>query len=218
MTCSFDRDRSRECSSSRSRRRVDSHMLRRGRDRARRAERPRAVKRPSFGWGSPDRTPGKIDKPLRLPPFGGEIETKKARSVVALSRVPRLAGFAGSLRLPVFLERLTGLLSGSPPTDTRPQARAKMGKVRNTRLRLYYKRFLPCRRTFPRGLGLREGRDAAQPPCGRRESPLARRRPHSPVSVSCLTSPAALLLRAWPPVRSLRPPKLSLRRVSLSTT
>src|ERR1700757_1206205 len=53
---------------------------------------------------------------------------EKARSVVALSRVPRLAGFAGSPPAAgPFLRRLTGLLSGSPPASTRPQARAKMG-------------------------------------------------------------------------------------------
>src|SRR5277367_5013873 len=73
----------------------------------------------------PFRTPGKKDKPLRLPAFGGPTETKKARSVVASSRVPRWAGYAG---LPpaagLFRRRLTGLLSRSPPTDTRPQARA----------------------------------------------------------------------------------------------
>jgi hypothetical protein len=34
--------------------------------------------------------------------FGGADRDEKARSVVALSRVPRWAGFAGSLRLPVF--------------------------------------------------------------------------------------------------------------------
>ena len=74
---------------------------------------------------TPVRTPGKIDKPLWAPTFGGPTETKKARSVVASSRVPRWAGCAG---LPpaagLFHRRLTGLLSRSPPTDTRPQARA----------------------------------------------------------------------------------------------
>jgi hypothetical protein len=58
------------------------------------------------------------------PAFGGADRDEKARSVVALSRVPRLAGFAGSPPAAGFVERLTGLLSGSPPTDTRPQARA----------------------------------------------------------------------------------------------
>src|ERR1700691_313761 len=51
---------------------------------------------PSFGREMPVRTPGKIDKPLWAQTFGGPAETKKARSVVASSRVPRLAGFAGS--------------------------------------------------------------------------------------------------------------------------
>src|SRR5579883_2269499 len=59
------------------------------------------------------------------PTFGGPTETKKARSVVALSRVPRLARYAGSPPAAGLSKgRLTGLLSGSPPTDTRPQARA----------------------------------------------------------------------------------------------
>ena len=49
---------------------------------------------------------------------------EKARSVVALSRVPRLAGFAGSPPAADFYQWLTGLLSGSPLFDTRPQARA----------------------------------------------------------------------------------------------
>ena len=33
-----------------------------------------------------------------------------------------------------FLRRLAGLLSGYLPTDTRPQARAKLGTQRNTRI------------------------------------------------------------------------------------
>src|SRR5205085_4414359 len=61
---------------------------------------------------------------------------QKSPSVVALSRVPRgERGAPVRLRLPVagarkrdlFLRRLSGLLSGCPPTDTRPQARAKLG-------------------------------------------------------------------------------------------
>jgi hypothetical protein len=52
---------------------------------------------------------------------------EKARSVVALSRVPRLAGFTGSPPAAGPRRRVTGLLSGSPPTGTRPQARAKLG-------------------------------------------------------------------------------------------
>ncbi len=66
---------------------------------------------------------------------------EKARSVVALSRVPRLAGFAGSPPAVGLYRWLTGLLSGSPPTDTRPQARAKLGKAEDMNFRLYYKHF-----------------------------------------------------------------------------
>jgi hypothetical protein len=64
---------------------------------------PRHTKAESLGAQShrldeeyPVRTPGKIDKPLWTSTFGGPTETKKARSVVASSRVPRWAGFAGS--------------------------------------------------------------------------------------------------------------------------
>ena len=44
----------------------------------------------------PFRTPGKKDKPLRYADLWRVDRDEKARSVVALSRVPRLAGFAGS--------------------------------------------------------------------------------------------------------------------------
>jgi len=70
---------------------------------------------------------------------------EKARSVVALSRVPRLAGFAGSPPAAGFFWRLTGLLSGSPPTDTRPQARAKLGKPIDRRICRDYKIFFDPR-------------------------------------------------------------------------
>ncbi len=66
---------------------------------------------------------------------------EKARSVVALSRVPRLAEFAGSPPAAGLLRRLTGLLSGSPPTGTQPQARAKLGEIKNMQLAAHYKRF-----------------------------------------------------------------------------
>ena len=73
-----------------------------------------------------------------------DLETgrdEKARSVVALSRVPRLAGFAGSPPAVGLYRWLTGLLSGSPPTDTRPQARAKLGKAEDMKFRPHYKYF-----------------------------------------------------------------------------
>ena len=64
----------------------------------RRAEagKPQAIRAIVWTRKCPVRTPGKIDKPLWAPTFGGPAETKKARSVVASSRVPRWAGFAGS--------------------------------------------------------------------------------------------------------------------------
>ena len=80
---------------SRQRRRASNQLLRRSHDALGSACRPRRSE-PSFGREMPVRTPGKIDKPLWAPTFGGPAETKKARSVVASSRVPRLAGFAGS--------------------------------------------------------------------------------------------------------------------------
>ena len=57
---------------------------------------PQAIRAIVWTRKYPVRTPGKIDKPLWAPTFGGPAETKKARSVVASSRVPRWAGFAGS--------------------------------------------------------------------------------------------------------------------------
>jgi hypothetical protein len=98
------------------------------------------------------RTRGKRNKPLRCRPLEGRRD-QKSPFVVASSYVPR--GERGS---PVFPPaagccrvrcrhpdrrlgaparpasilkpwRLSGLLSGCPPTDTRPQARAKLGKA-----------------------------------------------------------------------------------------
>ena len=61
------------------------------------------------------------------------------------------------LRLPVamlrketcfFLRRLSGLLSGYLPTDTRPQARAKLGKSPHKLFDHGVKRFLAARTNF----------------------------------------------------------------------
>src|SRR5579863_940005 len=101
---------------------------------------------PWIGAGCSRSAPGQDRTSL----FGADLwragETKKARSVVALSRVPRgergtpvsppAAGQVVSELLTIanvtFLRsrsgRLSGLLSGCPPTDTRPQARAKLGE------------------------------------------------------------------------------------------
>ena len=75
--------------------RSSGQRLRRGHDTPRAGE-PQAIRAIVWTRRCPVRTPGKIDKPLWAPTFGGPAETKKARSVVASSRVPRWAGFAGS--------------------------------------------------------------------------------------------------------------------------
>jgi hypothetical protein len=75
--------------------RSSGQLLRRGQD-APETEQPQAIRAIVWTRRCPVRTPGKKDKPLWAPTFGGPAETKKARSVVASSRVPRLAGFAGS--------------------------------------------------------------------------------------------------------------------------
>ena len=97
----------------------------------------------AFAWNGME---SRSARPARKTSLFGkpDLETgrdEKARSVVALSRVPRLAGFAGSPPAVDFYRRLTGLLSGSPPTDTRPQARAKMGKTEDRNICAYYKDF-----------------------------------------------------------------------------
>ena len=83
----------------------------------------------------PLRTPGKKDKPLRYASFGGRQRRKSPVRRCFKSRPPfgGVRRFASGCRS--FFRRLTGLLSGSPPTDTRPQARAKLGKQRNMRFR-----------------------------------------------------------------------------------
>src|SRR5215475_11423190 len=103
-------------------------------------------------------------------------ETKKARSVVALSRVPRgergtpvsppavsqVFGAASDRRLwcletsrpfdtPSWRShsgRLSGLLSGCPPTDTRPQARANLGSHEISGFQLVRKKNSPRTRIF----------------------------------------------------------------------
>jgi hypothetical protein len=88
----------------------------------------------------PFRTAGKDGQALSVSPALAPAVIQKSPSVVALSRVARgERALPVRLRLPVAgareqskqsalsLRRLSGLLSGCPPTDTRPQARAKLG-------------------------------------------------------------------------------------------
>jgi hypothetical protein len=83
----------------------------------------------------PFRTPGKIDKPLRQAGLWRADGDQKSPVRRCFKSRPPLGGvrrFASGCRS--FSGRLTGLLSRSPPTDTRPQARAywarrEMGRI-----------------------------------------------------------------------------------------
>src|SRR5258708_31941565 len=68
------------------------------------------------------------------PTFGGPTETKKPGPSLLQVASPVWRGSPVRLRLSVCSRWLTGLLSGSPPTDTRPQARAKLGKEISTQI------------------------------------------------------------------------------------
>ena len=110
-------------------RRHADHMLRRS------FERPglrQSVESHRLERELPLRTPGKKGQASSVADLWRVDRDEKARSVVASSRVPRLAGFAGSpsgCRLELTVYRP---LVRTPPTDTRPQARAKLGNERDT--------------------------------------------------------------------------------------
>ncbi len=101
----------------------------------------RVTSEPSFGRGSPDRTPGKMDKPLQLPDLEPGRDRKsplrrcfelrhplRAGPPVRLRLLVRSLGVGGVL-LTLDDWRFSGLLSGDPPTSTQPQARANMGRA-----------------------------------------------------------------------------------------
>jgi hypothetical protein len=80
---------------------------------------------PSFGGeeslphARQDRQASSVSRPLE-----GRQRPKKPGPSLLQVASPVWRGSPVRLRLPVFHGRLTGLLSRSPPTDTRPQARA----------------------------------------------------------------------------------------------
>ena len=85
---------------------------------------------------APNRTPGNEKQASSVLTFGGPTRPKKPVRRCFKSRSPlraECAGFASGCRLVIesdfTLGRLSGLLSGCPPTDTRPQARAKLGRA-----------------------------------------------------------------------------------------
>jgi hypothetical protein len=88
---------------------------------------PRSV---TFVWSGESRSarPARKTSLFGKPTFGGPTETKKPGPSLLQVASPVWRGSPVRLRLPVCSRWLTGLLSGSPPTDTRPQARAKLGK------------------------------------------------------------------------------------------
>ena len=98
--------------------------------------------------GNPIRTPGKKDKPLRYADLWRVDRDEKARSVVALSRVPRLAGFTGSLRLPAIKD---GSQASCPDPVHRhtTTGTCDLGKRKHRRIRPLHKCFLRLKIDFP---------------------------------------------------------------------
>jgi hypothetical protein len=114
---------------------------------------------PWFGWGDPVRTPGNDEQASSVARAGGWNAGRDQKSPLRRCFKPRppwrtrCAGFASGCQSSVrsckrpqslCLEtsgpfdtpswrshsgRLSGLLSGCPPTDTRPQARANLGNM-----------------------------------------------------------------------------------------
>src|SRR5271155_101290 len=83
----------------------------------------------AFVWKGkpPSARPATRLAPLHHPTFDKVGRTKKPGPSLLQAASPARRGSPVRLRLSVPLRRLTGLLSGSPSTDTRPQARARLG-------------------------------------------------------------------------------------------
>src|SRR5262252_8712660 len=114
---------------------------------------------PWFGWGDPVRTPGNDEQAFPVARAGGGKAGRDQKSPLRRCFKPRpswrtrCAGFASGCQSSVrsckrsqtlassdfpssdiaswrsHSGRLSGLLSGCPPTDTRPQARANLGNL-----------------------------------------------------------------------------------------
>src|SRR5947209_1069830 len=99
-------------------------MLRRGHVPSAAKSRPLGFMGHRLEGNNPFRTPGKKDKPLRLSALEADRDQKSPVRRCFKSRPPfgGVRRFASGCRS--FEGWLTGLLSRSPPTDTRPQARA----------------------------------------------------------------------------------------------
>ena len=126
---------------SRGRRASRDQMLRRGRL-GLTGQKPAPLSQPSFGGeeslphARQDRQASSVSRPLE-----GRRRPKKPGPSLLQVASPVWRGTPVRLRLPVFARRLTGLLSRSPPTDTRPQARAYWARWLFVRIALKCKRF-----------------------------------------------------------------------------
>src|SRR5215475_1660457 len=125
-----------------------------------------------------------MDKPLRCLPLEGQRDQKSPLRRCFKPRPPlsaEYAGFASGCRSRVlrklgrFLRRLSGLLSGCPPTDTRPQARAKLGNQRNKQFELSVKRFAVREITIGQNFSFKWSRSRCRAPCPARPPHVRRR-------------------------------------------
>src|ERR1700729_4117800 len=137
--------------------RSSGQLLRRGQD-APETEQPQAIKAIVWTRKRPVRTPGKIDKPLWAPTFGGPAETKKARSVVASSRVPRLARFAGSPPAAGLPGAVNWPLVQIPADRHTTTGTCVLGKISIWANRAWAQGFFRRRRTILRAVNDRLGR------------------------------------------------------------
>src|SRR5271170_6780234 len=100
--------------------------------------------------GSPSARPARKTSLFGRRPLEGRQRPKKPGPSLLQVASPVWRGSPVRLRLPVFQGRLTGLLSRSPPTDTRPQARAYWARRLFVRIAPERKGFLTPKRTFLR--------------------------------------------------------------------
>ena len=127
----------------------------------------------ALAWSGKTRSarPARMDKPLRCRPLEGRRDQRSPLRRCFKPRPPLSAGCAGFAsgcrlsgselkrsrisheKLGVCSGRLSGLLSGCPPTDTRPQARAKLGGRDISALATRCKSFLLLRGFFSRVRG-----------------------------------------------------------------
>ena len=114
--------------------------------RARACTRKLKQSKPSFGRGKiPSARPARKTSLFGRRPLEGRQRPKKPGPSLLQVASPVWRGSPVRLRLPAFQGRLTGLLSRSPPTDTRPQARAYWATHKIVRNAPQRKRFLQVR-------------------------------------------------------------------------